>query len=474
MAGRGQIALKNFFIFNPTYGPREGEEHKKIMYYYPKNADIDTKIKHVGLCEAIITFTQTFTDKPCETLHTQKTREIFFQPERDFWMVMTVSVPYTERMKDGQVYLEYHEEDVQDPVMEAVVRQAYRMFTLFNGSIYYLLEKLNGETKSLQQRIEHFFSRYLLTLRLGSCDLLDVFSGISFLPLDKNTYLQVQCFINILESTFPSVKYTAFLYNDQLVWSGLEQDDMRIMYKYLTTSLFPAYLEQELQASGHQHGSHQTMGRNLSMPNVGNVHFGKFITGPPNIQNETNMGKIPRLYINTEYENEECFLLVYRAMSASVCLLLNSSSTINFDLCKKLDSFLGNQLTQLASEIGDQYSSRTKQQPSSEPIFKYIYFNHMNLAQKTTVHKDSQKNAGAYVPQDTLKLLCDISSDLQRNNQDGETFVKTLSECWVVGKKSDQREMVVVINQKNLNLIEVNDEVKKLCSLNFNSIFFQD
>ena len=46
-----------------------------------------------------------------------------------------------------------------------------------------------------------------------------------------------------------------------------------------------------------------------------------------------------------------------------------------------------------------------------------------------------------------------------RNNQDGETFVRTLTDCWIVGKKSDQREMVVVINQKNLNLIEVNGMV---------------
>ena len=38
----------------------------------------------------------------------------------------------------------------------------------------------------------------------------------------------------------------------------------------------------------------------------------------------------------------------------------------------------------------------------------------MNLAQKTTVHVDSKKSSGLYVNQDTLKLLCDISSDLQR------------------------------------------------------------
>ena len=36
--------------------------------------------------------------------------------------------------------------------------------------------------------------------------------------------------------------------------------------------------------------------------------------------------------------------------------------------------------------------------------------------------------------------------------------MKTISDCWVVGKKSDQREFYVVINQKNANLIEINGE----------------
>jgi hypothetical protein len=45
----------------------------------------------------------------------------------------TVGIPFSEKTKDGQVFLEYHEEDVQDHVMEAVIRQAYRMFTVSNG-----------------------------------------------------------------------------------------------------------------------------------------------------------------------------------------------------------------------------------------------------------------------------------------------------------------------------------------------------
>ena len=42
------------------------------------------------------------------------------------------------------------------------------------------------------------------------------------------------------------------------------------------------------------------------------------------MSDENNMGKVPRVYINTEEDNEECFLLVYRALSASICLLLKS------------------------------------------------------------------------------------------------------------------------------------------------------
>ena len=52
--------------------------------------------------------------------------------------------------------------------------------------------------------------------------------------------------------------------------------------------------------------------------------------------------------------------------------------------------------------------------------------------------------------------------------------MKTCSDCWVVGKKSDQREFYVVINQHNASLIEINEEVKRLCASHFNSIFFLD
>ena len=36
----------------------------------------------------VVCLFRTFSDAPTETLHTQKNRQIFFEPEKDFWMIM--------------------------------------------------------------------------------------------------------------------------------------------------------------------------------------------------------------------------------------------------------------------------------------------------------------------------------------------------------------------------------------------------
>jgi len=41
-------------------------------------------------------------------------------------------------------------------------------------------------------------------------------------------------------------------------------------------------------------------------------------------------------------------------------------------------------------------------------------------------------------------------------DDDAELVVKTSSDCWVVGKRCDKREVYVVVSHKNANLIEIN------------------
>jgi len=47
-----------------------------------------------------------------------------------------------------------------------------------------------------------------------------------------------------------------------------------------------------------------------------------------------------------------------------------------------------------------------------------------------------------------------------RVDEDEEIIVKAMTDYWVVGKKSDQRELYVILNQKNANLIEVNGMIR--------------
>ncbi|XP_069341890.1 vacuolar fusion protein CCZ1 homolog [Eulemur rufifrons] len=460
-------ALLSFFIYNPRFGPREGEEENKILFYHPNEVEKNEKIRNVGLCEAIVQFTRTFSpSKPAKSLHTQKNRQFFNEPEENFWMVMVVRNPIIEKQsKDGKPIVEYQEEELLDKVYSSVLQQCYSMYKLFNGTFSKAME--DGGVKLLKERLEKFFHRYLQTLHLQSCDLLDIFGGISFFPLDKMTYLKIQSFINRMEESLNIVKYTAFLYNDQLIWSGLEQDDMRILYKYLTTSLFPRHIEPEL--AGRDSPIRAEMPGNLQ-------HYGRFLTGPLNLNDPEAKCRFPKIFVNTDDTYEELHLIVYKAMSAAVCFMIDASIQLTLDFCRRLDSIVGPQLTVLASDICEQFNINKRMSGSEkEPQFKFIYFNHMNLAEKSTIHMRKTPSVSlTSVHPDLMKILGDINSDFTRVDEDEEIIVKAMSDYWVVGKKSDQRELYVILNQKNANLIEVNEEVKKLCATQFNNIFFLD
>lgn len=109
-----KISLKNFFIFNSTFCPREGEvrttvevqisffkkkffkfqDEKKVLFFY-NNPVIDTneKLKDVGFIEALIKFTGSLSfeenqPKDVLTIKTSKTMKFFFEPEKDFWVVL--------------------------------------------------------------------------------------------------------------------------------------------------------------------------------------------------------------------------------------------------------------------------------------------------------------------------------------------------------------------------------------------------
>src|SRR3990167_279309 len=53
------------------------------------------------------------------------------------------------------------------------------------------------------------------------------------MPVDKNLYLNIISFINGTNNSFPQIKEIVFFFKDHLVWSGLEQEDIRVLYRFL-------------------------------------------------------------------------------------------------------------------------------------------------------------------------------------------------------------------------------------------------
>lgn len=69
------------------------------MYYYPESENPDVKINNIGLCEALVQFAMTFNpSKQCESLHTQKERQVFYEPEKNFWFIMVSAENITSRV----------------------------------------------------------------------------------------------------------------------------------------------------------------------------------------------------------------------------------------------------------------------------------------------------------------------------------------------------------------------------------------
>ncbi|XP_065160589.1 LOW QUALITY PROTEIN: vacuolar fusion protein CCZ1 homolog [Atheta coriaria] len=464
---KSEVELNNFYIFNSDHGTVEGEEHKKLLYYYPNTDHLDVQMKTLGLSEAMIQFTMSFKpDGPIDAIGTEKRRQIYFQPEDKYWMIMTLNVPTIKKSKDGVDITEYLSDDVQNNVYQNVLKQAYYMYRLFNGTFERTLA--SSDVYTLKTKLEQFFTAYLTTIRLQHCDLLNVFNGMQFLPLNRQTFLNVQCFINSLECKHPIIKHSAFMYNEHLVWSGIEPADMQVVYQYLITTLLPAHVSSELLCG--------SMPRNAASPFAASaLHHGRFITGPENLKTSKNIGKVPTvIYTQDKKEPDEYFLVVYRALSASLCLFISATEELTLELFQELDEFIGPNLTEVVSEIAEYCTKQTPTQANiaSETTPRFIYFNKLNLAYKSTVHLDNKQNGNLSITKDCCKIMADLNEHKDAMGYAGEIIVKTMKDYWVVAKVSNLREFYVGLQQKQANLIDISDEVEKLCENELKGIFF--
>jgi len=96
--------------------------------------------------------------------------------------------------------------------------------------------------------------------------------------------------------------------------------------------------------------------------------------------------------------------------------------------------------------------------------FNYLYFNGMNLALKSTLNADTLSG-------DMSRVLNGMHTQFETYPTLNEILVESHAGGWVVGKKSDHREFYILFDQKSANLLQINDEIKKLGDTYFKDIF---
>jgi len=419
------VKLTNFFLFNSNWGPREGQEEEKIIYYWPPETDANSKCRSVGLVEAVIRFGETFSKDPAESLRNLKSRVVWRQVERDFYLVLTVTVPSVKKEgKEGEQQVEWRPEEVSDTVLLSVLQRAYDMFQLFQGGLGAL--EVSAGRVEVREQVSHFYSRYLGTLGVEAAGLLEEWGGLHYLPLTSQPFLRVQTLVTRTQASLPSIHSCLFLQAGQLVWSGLQPQATRLLVHYLTTSLLPSL-------------------PSLPAPSPTAHHQGRFLVGGRDTA-------LPTVHL----EGRSFHLVVYHAINSTILLLLSSPPTPL--LYSDLDTMLGPPLSDLSADLTLQWSGAREPAQAQDQV-RFLYYNAANFAVKATVEAGS----GGLV-----SLAADLASDLGSGG--GEVTAKLATDQWVVVRVAGVRTVIVLLQQRNLNLMEVTEEVARLDKTSFGSV----
>lgn len=148
---------------------------------------------------------------------------------------------------------------------------------------------------------------------------------------------------------------------------------------------------------------------------------------------------------------------------------------LNEEFYDELHIFIGPQLTNIASDIGEQFikeqsSSNASGQSDDSANVKYLFFNELNCQHSGTIHL-SQKllKKKSNIPRDVMNLLNDLYIQDALKLSSGEVIVKTMNDYWIVKRASNWRHSFVVFNKAS-TLLEIADEASKFFEQNTNNV----
>ncbi|GMR58841.1 hypothetical protein PMAYCL1PPCAC_29036, partial [Pristionchus mayeri] len=455
-----------FFVAHPKSGCKEGEESKRIMYYYPKCDSIDKQTEITGFAEAVVNFTDNFVSVPTA----EKSKICENVPFRDVVTAKTVHVYILVEEAQFMLGLIMNKKAASDmdytlftPTLRGILIKAHTMFTLFFGNF---TEFHKENVSHFKDRIEYFFSRYLTVLRVYNMPLLDYFSGVNFLRLeDSSIFCDIDAFTTELTEQIPAVDKLIFLYQESLLYYTVPKRDLPALFHYLSHNLLPMSLRTELEPTNV-----------LSRPSG---QQGKFVTGPMEYTTDEPIegeDSLPIVYLSEDEESRTLnkhHLIAYRSLNATVCMFVKGEVEVTRHLLRDIEGCLGTELPHLASTIAEACRKQSSEGIRSEMDFHYIYYNPSSFSLRTTFLDPPSAGGPPPVPASVHKLACSSFDKLMEERQEfGECCVKAESEWWIFLKKANGRSLVLLLPPSSVsNLTEINSKVQSIIKTYFQSIF---
>jgi len=308
--------------------------------------------------------------------------------------------------------------------------------------------------KKVVEKLSAFLPPLVINLQWDRVDLFTTLAGMHFLPLNKNVYLAVQRFVNTIENQYSDIVDTTVLYKDHLVWSGLDQDDIRVLYKLHTAHTCQATSDFQPMLD---------ISERFRNPQI------RFVTGPENPTDESSPMHLLPVYIGPHAQRHQ--LVIYHTGNIIIFFLVKDDKPIPRNWFRLLDADICRHLqdARLGQTIAD---CHTRKEIFDEQ-YKYVYFNRMNLALKTSlVHK------GSDVTPIVMKVLSAMHEQFTHPTDNiCEVLLKTVNDMWIVGRCTEEREFYLIFDKskdKDVTLVEINEQVKHLSMMYFQSIFIAE
>ena len=259
-----------------------------------------------------------------------------------------------------------------------------------------------------------FFLKYIeKKLNIRDCDIMNTFNGIHFMSLDRTIYLKIQSLLNLLEEKVPLVNKTVVMYCDQVIWSGLEQQDISLIYNYLK-DLVNSNLNNNnnLQQSNNNANNNglvrflidESIRKQALKTTVSPTTSKSTNDSPSSIDNNNEYYEFEKVHLGQKFE--KYYLIPYNLSKLTFFIFIQVNQQFKLNILNKIDETLAPNMISILQDISEQRNLLQQE----EKEIKYIYFNRLNLAQKSTLNLNNSKDTPKYI----INLISQLSKDLEK------------------------------------------------------------